>query len=60
MNSPQELKQEGATTTSASVLYDILRKLKPNAKVELLLQNPNKIKLVSENSKFNLIMLTFK
>jgi DNA polymerase III subunit beta len=55
--SPQELKQEGATTTSASVLYDILRKLKPDSKVELLLQNPNKIKLVSENSKFNLLCL---
>jgi len=55
--SPQELKKEGTTTTSASVLYDILRKLKPNAKVELSLQSPNKIKLISENSKFNLLCL---
>ena len=53
----EELKKEGSTTTSASILYDILRKLKPNAKVELSLQNPNKIKLVSENSKFNLLCL---
>ena len=30
--SPQELEKEGTTTTSASTLYDILRKLKPNAK----------------------------
>lgn len=55
--SPQELKKEGSTTTSANVLYDILRKLQPNAKVELLLQSANKIKLVAENSKFNLLCL---
>ena len=30
----QELKKEGSTTTSASILYDILRKLEPNAKIE--------------------------
>ena len=54
---PVELKTEGSTTTSASVLYDILRKLKSNSKVELSLQNLNKIKLVSENSKFNLLCL---
>ena len=54
---PEELKKEGSTTTSGSILYDILRKLKSNAKVELSLQNLNKIKLVSENSKFNLLCL---
>ena len=54
---PQELKKEGSTTTSASILYDILKKLQPNAKVELSLQNTNKIKLISENSKFNLLCL---
>ena len=54
---PVELKKEGSTTTSGSILYDILRKLKSNAKVELSLQNLNKIKLVSENSKFNLLCL---
>ena len=53
----QELKKEGSTTTSASILYDILRKLNPNAKVELSLQSSNKLKLVSENSKFNLLCL---
>ncbi len=55
--SPQELKKEGSTTTSASVLYDILRKLQPNAQVNLFLQNINKIKIVAENSKFNLLCL---
>ena len=42
---PQELKKEGSTTTSSSILYDILRKLKPAAKVELSLINTNKLKL---------------
>ena len=41
--SPQELTKEGSTTTSASILYDILRKLQPNTKVELSLQSSNKI-----------------
>ena len=55
--SPKEIKKDGSTTTSASVLYDILKKLQPNAKVELSLHGTNKIKLISENSKFNLLCL---
>ena len=39
---PKELKKEGSTTTSASVLYDILRKLETQLKVELSLQNNSK------------------
>jgi len=54
----QELKKEGSTTTSASIIYDILRKLEPNTKVELFLQSANKLKLVSGNSKFNLLCLS--
>jgi len=54
----QELKKEGSTTTSASILYDILRKLEPNAKVELSLQSTNKLKLFSGNSKFNLLCIS--
>ena len=54
----QELKKEGATTTSASILYDILRKLEPNAKIELSLQSTNKLNLVSGNSKFNLLCMS--
>ena len=53
----QELIKEGSTTTSASILYDILRRLEPNAKVELSLQGTNKLRLVSGNSKFNLLYL---
>ena len=54
----EELKKEGSTTTSASIIYDILRKLEPNTKVELSLQNANKLKLVSGNSKFNLLCIS--
>ncbi len=53
----KELKKEGSTTTSATVLYDILRKLESNANVELSLQSVNKLKLVSGNSKFNLLCM---
>ena len=53
----KEVKTEGSTTTSASVLYDILRKLKASTKVELTLLNSNKLNLVSENSKFNLLCM---
>ena len=54
---PQEIKQEGSTTTSANILYDILRKLPPNSKIELNLLTNNNLKLVSGNSKFNLLCL---
>ena len=54
---PQEIKKEGSTTTSASILYDILRKLEPNSKVELALLTANKLKLISGNSKFNLLCI---
>ena len=54
----QEIKKEGSTTTSASILYDILRKLEPNSKVELLLKSENKLSLVSGNSKFNLLCIS--
>ncbi len=54
---PQEVKKEGSTTTSANILYDILRKLEPNAKIEFTLQTANKLKLISGNSKFNLLCM---
>ena len=53
----QELKNEGATTTSASILYDILRKLEPDSKINLTLKSENKLNLISGNSKFNLLCL---
>ena len=54
---PVEIKKEGTTTTSASILYDILRKLQSNSKIEISLQT-NKLKLVSGNSKFNLLCIS--
>lgn len=54
----QNLVKEGSTTTSANILYDILRKLKSNSEVELSLQSPNKLRLVSDNSKFNLLCIS--
>jgi len=54
----QDFKKEGTTTTSASIFYDILRKLEPNSKVELSLEGTNKLKLVSGNSKFNLLCIS--
>jgi len=55
--SAKEIRKEGSTTTSASILYDILRKLQSNSLVKLDLLNTNKLKLVSENSKFNLLCM---
>ena len=53
----KDLNKEGSTTTSASILYDILRKMEPDSSVELSLQNQNKLKLNSGNSKFNLLCI---
>ena len=54
---PNDVKREGSTTTSAGILYDILRKLQPDAKIELSLQSTNKLKIVSGNSKFSLLCM---
>ena len=46
---------EGSTTTSATVLYDILRKISANAELKFELKSENKLSLKSENSDFNLL-----
>jgi DNA polymerase-3 subunit beta len=53
----EEIKKEGSTTTSSNILYDILRKLQSGSKVEFSLLNTNKLKLISGNSKFNLLCM---
>ena len=53
----ENLIKEGVTTTSATTLHDILRKLDTNTKVDFLLQDSNKLKLISGNSKFNLLCM---
>ena len=52
-----KIDQEGSTTTSATVLYDLLRKLPSNQDVTFDLQSQNKLKISSMNSKFNLLCL---
>ena len=52
-----KVDQEGSTTTSATVLYDLLRKLPSNLNVIFDLQSENKLNISAENSKFNLLCL---
>ena len=54
-----ELKvvEEGNTTTSANVLFDILRKIPPGTKINFTLKSENKLSLKSKNSDFNLLCL---
>ena len=49
--------EEGNTTTSANVLFDILRKIPPGTQINFSLKNENKISLKSKDSDFNLLCL---
>ncbi len=48
---------EGSTTTSAAILYDILRKISSNSELNFELKTENKLSLKSENADFNLLCL---
>ena len=48
---------EGSTTTSAAILFDILRKIPSNAELNFNLKTENKLSLKSENFDFNLLCL---
>ena len=48
---------EGSTTTSAAILYDILRKISSNSDINFNLKSENKLSLKSDNSDFNLLCL---
>ncbi len=52
-----EISREGSTTTSASILYDILRKISSNSEVTFDLKSENKLSLSAEKSDFNLLCL---
>ena len=52
-----KIDKEGSTTTSASVIYDIVRKLSPGSEINFNLLNENKLQLESDKSKFNLLCL---
>ena len=49
-----EVLQEGKTTTTSSIMYDIIRKFSSGKKINLTLNNTNKLHLESEKSVFNL------
>ena len=51
------VEKEGSTTISATILYDLLRKLPSNLDVVFSLQSENKTSITAENSKFNLLCL---
>ena len=52
-----KVSEEGSTTTSANVLFDILRKIPANTEINFSLKNENKLSLKSKNSDFNLLCL---
>ncbi len=52
-----KIVNEGSTTTSAAILYDILRKISSNSELSFELKSENKLSLKSENSDFNLLCL---
>ncbi len=49
--------KEGSTTTSATVLHDLLKKLPTNLDIIFALKDENKLNISAENSKFNLLCL---
>ncbi len=52
-----KILKEGSTTTSAAILYDILRKISSNSELNFELKSENKLSLKSDNSDFNLLCL---
>ena len=52
-----KILKEGSTTTSAAILYDILRKISSNSDLNFDLKSENKLSLKSENADFNLLCL---
>ena len=49
-----EIINEGKTTTTSSIMYDIVRKFTSGKKINLSLNDVNKLQLESEKSIFNL------
>ena len=52
-----QIEKDGATTISATILYDILRKISGNSEIKFDLKSENKINLITDNSDFNLLCL---
>ena len=53
-----EIIEEGKTTTSSSIMYDIVRKFPSGKKVNITLKDTSKLQLESEKSIFNLNCIT--
>jgi len=49
-----EVVEEGKTTTTSSIMYDIVRKISSGKKINLTLNDKNKLQLESDKSIFNL------
>ncbi len=49
-----EVLEEGKTTTTSSIMYDIVRKFSSGKKINFTLNDTNKLQLESEKSIFNL------
>ena len=49
-----EVKEGGKTTTSSSIMYDIIRKISSGKKINFQFLDDSKLNLESENSVFNL------
>ena len=49
-----EIIEEGKTTTSSSIMYDIVRKFSSGKKINLCLSESSKLQLESDKSTFNL------
>ena len=49
-----EIIEEGKTTTTSSIMYDIIRKFSSGKKINFSLSNNNKLQLESEKSIFHL------
>ena len=56
ISSIQTIK-EGSTTTSAAILFDILRKVSSNSDLNFELKSENKLSLKSDSADFNLLCL---
>ena len=53
-----KITNQGSTTTSAAILYDILRKISAESEINFDLRSENKLSLRSENADFNLLNFT--
>ena len=49
-----EILEEGKTTTTSSIMFDIVRKFSSDKKLNLSMKNGSKLQLESEKSIFNL------